>query len=213
MIELMVVMSVMLVAVSIFYQMVIATSRLRSINHENSVAIEGARSQIEAMRNRGFDEVWALYNSDPGDDPDGAGTAPGPRFAVDGLEPLPGTPDGLVGEILFPAVFGPATEDEEDEESLLGGLVGGLLGGGRSERSEGGGGGGGGAPPSVWQLREDLDLPDLGMPRDLNGDSMIDSANHAEDYILLPVQVRVRWNGAFGERELDLFTMLGEFRL
>ena len=52
MIEMMVVMSVMLVAVSIFYQMMLATARLRTINHENAIAIEGARAIVEAALRR-----------------------------------------------------------------------------------------------------------------------------------------------------------------
>jgi len=42
------------------------------------------------------------------------------------------------------------------------------------------------------QVYEDLDLPDLGLPRDLNGDGEIDSDPHT-DYLVLPVMVRVTW--------------------
>ena len=51
---------------------------------------------------------------------------------------------------------------------------------------------------SAVALREDLDLPELGMPRDLNGDGAQDALDHAGDYVILPVAIRVRWRGAAG---------------
>ena len=63
----------------------------------------------------------------------------------------------------------------------------------------------------AWELREDVVNRSLGMPRDLNGDLLIDSLDHADDYRLLPVSVRVRWNGAGGVTEIRKHTMLIEF--
>ena len=61
----------------------------------------------------------------------------------------------------------------------------------------------------VEQLRENVDDPALGMPRDLNGDGLpIDALNHAADYRVLPVRVRVQWRGASGDRTLDVETLL-----
>jgi hypothetical protein len=57
-------------------------------------------------------------------------------------------------------------------------------------------------------LREDVHDPDLGMPRDLNGDGMIDSENHARDYVVLPVRVRVRWRGVAGESTFEVCSLL-----
>lgn len=51
------------------------------------------------------------------------------------------------------------------------------------------------------QLREDMNLPELGMPRDLNGDGVIDNLDHRDDYIILPIRVRMTWRGASGERD------------
>jgi Flp pilus assembly pilin Flp len=59
-------------------------------------------------------------------------------------------------------------------------------------------------------LREDVDLPELGMPRDLNGDGVIDSADHSQDYMLLPVLVRVRWRSASGPAAIELKTILAD---
>ena len=48
----------------------------------------------------------------------------------------------------------------------------------------------------------------LGMPRDLNGDGVIDSEDHAGDYVLLPVKVRVNWRGITGDRSFEVCTVL-----
>jgi len=196
--------SVVLVAVSIFYQMVLSTKRLRVLNHENAVAVEAARCVIEQMRNEEFDEVFELFNADPSDDPGGGGTAPGYRFAVPGLEPLDSAEDGLIGEVMLPALL------VEEPPAGGGGQVGGM------QQVGGGGGGGGGGVVVVaepeWQLREDFVDTELGLPRDLSGDSIIDDEDHSADYLILPIRIRMRWQGVYGERTLDLYTMVGEFR-
>jgi hypothetical protein len=57
---------------------------------------------------------------------------------------------------------------------------------------------------NAGNLREDLDLPELGLPRDLDGDGLVDSADHSTDAIFLPVAVRVEWTGAQGQRQIVL---------
>jgi len=60
--------------------------------------------------------------------------------------------------------------------------------------------------PSAGELlREDVVDAKLGMPRDLNGDEQIDGLNHAADYVLLPVHVRIEWKGVAGDSALDLY--------
>lgn len=61
----------------------------------------------------------------------------------------------------------------------------------------------------VWQLREDVNDPALGMPRDLNGDGLPpDALDHAADYRVLPVRVRVQWRGVTGPRTVTIETIL-----
>ncbi len=60
-------------------------------------------------------------------------------------------------------------------------------------------------------LREDVTILQLGTPRDLNGDGVVDAADHSADYRLLPVLVRVRWRGPNGDSRLEVKTILGEF--
>ena len=58
------------------------------------------------------------------------------------------------------------------------------------------------------ELREDLVDDDLGTPCDLNGDGAVDGADHAGDYALLPVVVRLQWQGTTGPRALSFPTTL-----
>jgi len=48
----------------------------------------------------------------------------------------------------------------------------------------------------------------IGMPRDLNLDAAVDALDHAADYMILPVRVRVQWQGASGQRTIELSTQL-----
>jgi hypothetical protein len=61
------------------------------------------------------------------------------------------------------------------------------------------------------ELREDLNNPKLGMPRDLNGDDVVDAADHAGNYESLPVLVRIRWRGVRGPGSVEFQTTLGAY--
>ena len=238
-VEMMVVMTIMIAAASIFSQMVIATAQLREVQRENAIAVEAARVLMEEMRNEDFRDIFYLYNQDPGDDPGGAGTGFGHRFAVNGLDPLPTSADGLHMEVILPALESAvvsqlAGTDWGSREAVLigggaigigglGGGGGGGAGGGAIGLVGGGGGGGGGAlgggggavapePDPPWELREDYQDALWGMPRDLTGDSIIDAEDHAENYILLPVRVRIEWQGRVGPRTYEVLTMLADFK-
>jgi hypothetical protein len=65
-------------------------------------------------------------------------------------------------------------------------------------------------PGDGSQLREDAADPGLGLPRDLSGDGLVDAADHATDYVLLPLRVRLRWRGKSGDREVEYVTYLAE---
>ena len=175
-IELVVVMVIVAVAMSIYSGLTVVAGSSRAINRENAIAAEAVRVVIESMRNEQYRLVFALFNADPDDDPAGAGTGPGHRFAVEGLIPVPTSLDGLVGEVSFPAL-------SFDDAASPG-----------------------------WQLRESFVDERLGMPRDLSGDSMIDTDDHSDDYILLPVRVRIEWDGTVGPRSIEAYTMLADFQ-
>lgn len=52
------------------------------------------------------------------------------------------------------------------------------------------------------ELHEDL------AGRDLDMDGGIDGADHGDDYLILPVLIRVQWTGASGERSLEAQTLI-----
>jgi hypothetical protein len=60
------------------------------------------------------------------------------------------------------------------------------------------------------ELREDVYMPELGLPMDLNGDGIIDELDHSQDYKILPVIVEVQWVGKTGDREFSLHALLME---
>jgi prepilin-type N-terminal cleavage/methylation domain-containing protein len=65
-------------------------------------------------------------------------------------------------------------------------------------------------PAAGPELRENVDDATLGMPRDLTGDGLLDGFDHAGDYRVLPVRVRVSWTGTNGARFVELQTLLSE---
>ena len=62
------------------------------------------------------------------------------------------------------------------------------------------------AAPGV--LREDTVDEDFAMPLDLNADGVVDALNHANDYVALPVRVRIEWQGRSGNRSVELQTLI-----
>ena len=60
----------------------------------------------------------------------------------------------------------------------------------------------------VWVVREDLDLPELGLPQDLSGDGIIDDQDHSDDYLLLPARIRIQWQGAGTDSQVEFHTIL-----
>lgn len=55
----------------------------------------------------------------------------------------------------------------------------------------------------IGQLNETMPLVWAVMPRDLNGDSIIDAADRSSDYSFLPVRIVLEWRGALGIRRLE----------
>lgn len=57
-------------------------------------------------------------------------------------------------------------------------------------------------------LREDLELPEFGLPRDLDGDGAIDGADKRASFRILPVVLELDWVGPSGTQHLQLSTVL-----
>jgi len=102
-VELMIAVTVLLFGLLGFTHAILRAVATNEATRESAIAGEAARQMLETLQATGFDQVFRLYNRSADDDPAGPGTAPGAAFAVPGLEPVEGDPDGLVGEIVFPA--------------------------------------------------------------------------------------------------------------
>ncbi|MEE2940813.1 MAG: prepilin-type N-terminal cleavage/methylation domain-containing protein [Planctomycetota bacterium] len=100
MVEVMVALLVLTVAVQILSSTVTASISYTRVKRERAAAVVATTNVIETMHSLPFYDLFATYDEDPDDDPDGPGTAPGARFEVDGLTPLPG--QEFVGRIEFP---------------------------------------------------------------------------------------------------------------
>lgn len=66
--------------------------------------------------------------------------------------------------------------------------------------------------PVDLELRENAVDETFGLPRDLDGNSIIDGADHSADYYILPVEVRLQWTGKTGEREYSVFATLCSYQ-
>lgn len=66
-------------------------------------------------------------------------------------------------------------------------------------------------PGDGTQLIEDglVDDDELGMPRDLNGDGVMDAIDHSTNYTILPVRIRVEWSGVRGFQVIELVSQVG----
>ena len=65
-------------------------------------------------------------------------------------------------------------------------------------------------PTSNGALVENVVDEQLGMPHDLDGDGVIDGADHSSDAIILPVRVQLEWaskSGRQGKRKLVFYDM------
>ena len=112
MVEVMVALLVLTVAVQILSSTVTASISYTRVKRERGAAVVAATNVIEEMHALPFYDLFATYNGDPNDDPGGPDTAPGARFGVDGLTPLPG--DEFVGRIEFPAEHSRLVETVQD---------------------------------------------------------------------------------------------------
>jgi len=68
------------------------------------------------------------------------------------------------------------------------------------------------APGAPGVLREDVPDVRFGTPRDLSGDALVDAQNHAADYGVLPVVVRIDYGAAGSPGRVELRTLLGNVR-
>lgn len=106
-------MSILTVCGYLLSSTITATMAHAVAKREMILAAQAARNILEDMRNEKFAELYALYNDDPNDDPDGVGTGHGGDFGILGLDALEGDADGMAGRITLPASSGALLETFE----------------------------------------------------------------------------------------------------
>lgn len=112
--ELMFALTLMLIGLLGFAQVLMITSTAAAAAREEAMASQAAAEMLKTIQSAGFVQIFGLYNDVTADDPGGPGTAPGKNFAIAGLNAAPGDPDGLPGEILFPTVAAQPASLRED---------------------------------------------------------------------------------------------------
>ena len=121
-VEVMVGGSVFVTAVMLTMGSILSSMGVGSLTRESAIATEAAQKVLEEMRQQEFTQLFVLYNSDPADDPYGAGSAPGSTFEVDGLSARSDDGDGFVGEVQLPVLAASPALLREDLEQPLGAL-------------------------------------------------------------------------------------------
>ncbi len=159
---------ILVIAIGGLSSAVVSTMALNRENEETAAAYAAVKSMTEQIQDVDFEDIFATFNVNILDDPDGIGTGRGSDFAVFGLQAQQGDADGLVGQVIFPTISVGAVE----------------------------------------QLREDVVDTDVGMPRDITGDGVVDALDHSGDYILLPVTLQLDWQGGNGNRRLTVSVLL-----
>lgn len=162
----------------------LASRSLEQDNRALSAAVEMSRQVLGQMQSTRFSETFARFNADPADDPEGEGTASGASFIWKTVEFLAlgsgrGSSQGT-GEEVCALPTEMSFQIDFPVQNNLG----------------------------VLELREDLNRPDLGLPRDLDGDGVITGVNVAGTYTILPVLIRTTWQSVQGPRTLTLATVL-----
>jgi type II secretory pathway pseudopilin PulG len=100
-VELLVAVAVLMVGLLAFTRTLGGALELGRANRRTAQATAAAQAIVERLFATDPTRVFALYNDDPDDDPDGPGTAPGSRFAVADLEAC-AADGGRCGKIFFP---------------------------------------------------------------------------------------------------------------
>lgn len=95
-----------------------SSAMLGESTRETTIAYLAAQEMIEVLQATPCQDVFVNYNEEADDDPGGIGAAPGPGFAVPGLNPQADDPDGLPGRILMPQAGKDLKEDLDDYPEL-----------------------------------------------------------------------------------------------
>lgn len=186
MVEILLAMLIIAVATLSSASMTLSGSNLNKANVLTADATNVLRQVVEELESHPFEEIYARFNTNPADDPDGAGTARGGQFTLDpehrtafldaGAAPTATSREGASRgisydiDILFP----------EDENG---------------------------------NLAEGVSAPIWGSQAwDINGDGAPSSGDRSADYKLLPVGISVTWADPEGLHTFQVVRLLSQRR-
>ncbi|MFT7661947.1 MAG: prepilin-type N-terminal cleavage/methylation domain-containing protein [Planctomycetota bacterium] len=113
-IELMIAIMLIMVGLAGYLQSIIQSTATAEDSRRMAIATQRGRVIMESIKGATFSDVFATFNGDGADDPEGADTAVGENFAATGLEAAANDADGFVGQVLFPTAGGAPTVLRED---------------------------------------------------------------------------------------------------
>ena len=201
----------------------VSSMTLEAVNREMADATALAHEMIAEITAMPFEEVFARLNRDPSDDPDGPGTAPGGQLLVNtdkvrdffGVVGLGGLLDNVSDDQL-----------QEIANSLPPGLLEYLPDDffNHQDDDDGGDDSDGSVRPATrrrnirrrpinvevlfpltvdGRLSEMISHPQWGNAQwDMDGDGKVSNTDVGDSYRLLPVRLRLTWNGSDGPAEL-----------
>ena len=164
----------------------VSNSNLNKANVAGADATAVMRQVVEELESRPFEEIYARFNGNPADDPDGAGTARGSQFTLqpghaaaflDTGTPAPAAPERGISRT---TVFDVEITFPEDENGLLSEEVVAPMWGSQS-----------------W---------------DIDGNGEVSVGDRSADYKLLPVGVRVTWTDPDGIHALEVVRLMSRRR-
>jgi Tfp pilus assembly protein PilV len=203
-----------------------------------AAANEMSRAVVEQMLALPIEQVLPTYNANKADDPNGAGTACGSSWTMDTTTVLLATADDTLALSAYrldnsgTGSLSSGTSGSGSSGSGSGSLVGTVVGTTQTVLQTVTGTTTAVADAEAFEvpktmectiglpttldaagnetLREDVVAPEYGLPCDLNGDGVIDSKNHAADYKILPLVIRLDWPIAGGgTRTVSFAAVLG----
>lgn len=174
---------------------------LEEENRDTAAATNTLRHMLEELETMPLEEVFARFNADPTDDPDGVGTAIGSTFALDAFrtsgllttelltyanppppmtypidmdvppEPLPAPKATALRPLMNVEITFPVDMDGNLAENVTGGIWG----------------------TQGW---------------DMDGDGTIASGDRSEGYKLIPIHLRLTWTNARGAQSITAVRVL-----
>lgn len=100
--EVVLTMSILLTAILGLSQALLDSIVSNGLNRQMSLATDGSRQVVSDLQGVALEEVFGRYNESQNGNLLGGRVIAAGGFAIAGLNPLPGDPDGLVGQIRFP---------------------------------------------------------------------------------------------------------------